>query len=154
MNEIIFEFADAPEGGYTARALGASIFTEADSLPRLREEVRDAVRCHFEEGGQPVAIRLRYVREELKGDATAWAKHFVGRGLVALEAEASHTASTYLVGETVTLADCCLVPQLYACRRFGVPLDACPTLLRVEKNLQALDAYQRSRPEAQPDAQP
>lgn len=97
---------------------------------------------------------LRYVREELKGDTAAWARHFVGHGIRALEAEAAHTSSTYLVGEQVTLADCCLVPQLYACRRFGVELDACPTLLRVEKNLQALDAYQRSRPEAQPDAQP
>jgi hypothetical protein len=65
MNEIIFEVADAPEGGYTARALGASIFTEADTLPELREAVRDAVRCHFEEGEGPAVIRLHYVREEV-----------------------------------------------------------------------------------------
>lgn len=65
MNEIIFEVADAPEGGYTARALGASIFTEADTLPELREVVRDAVRCHFEEGQGPAVIRLHYVREEV-----------------------------------------------------------------------------------------
>jgi len=39
-----------PEGGYTARALGASIFTEADTLDELREQVRDAVYCHFDEG--------------------------------------------------------------------------------------------------------
>jgi hypothetical protein len=64
MNEILFEVADAPEGGYTARALGASIFTEADTLPELREAVRDAVRCHFEERQGPAMIRLRYVREE------------------------------------------------------------------------------------------
>jgi hypothetical protein len=64
MNEILFEVADAPEGGYTARALGASIFTEADTLPELREAVRDAVHCHFEEGQGPAMIRLRYVREE------------------------------------------------------------------------------------------
>lgn len=65
MNEIIFEVADAPEGGYTARALGESIFTEADTLPGLREMVRDAVRCHFEEGEGPAVIRLHYVREEV-----------------------------------------------------------------------------------------
>jgi hypothetical protein len=65
MNEIIFEVADAPEGGFTARALGASIFTEADTLPELREAVRDAVRCHFDEGGSPSVIRLHYVREEV-----------------------------------------------------------------------------------------
>jgi hypothetical protein len=65
MNEIIFEVTDALEGGYTARALGASIFTEADTLPELREMVRDAVRCHFEEGEGPAVIRLHYVREEV-----------------------------------------------------------------------------------------
>ncbi len=65
MNEIIFEVSDAPEGGYTARALGASIFTEADTLEQSREEVRDAVRCHFEEGQAPAVIRLHYVREEV-----------------------------------------------------------------------------------------
>ncbi len=49
MNELIFLVEEAPEGGYTARALGQSIFTEADDLPTLEENVRDAVRCHFEE---------------------------------------------------------------------------------------------------------
>lgn len=64
MNEIIFEVVDAPEGGLAARALGAPIFTEADTLPELREAVRDAVRCHFEEGEGPAVIRLRCLREE------------------------------------------------------------------------------------------
>lgn len=48
MSELIFEVKEAPEGGYTARALGASIFTEADDLDGLHEQVRDAVRCHFD----------------------------------------------------------------------------------------------------------
>jgi hypothetical protein len=48
LNELIFEVEEAPEGGYTARALGASIFTEADDLDGLHEQVRDAVRCHFD----------------------------------------------------------------------------------------------------------
>jgi hypothetical protein len=47
VNELIFLVEEAPEGGYTARALGASIFTEADDLPSLHREVRDAVRCHY-----------------------------------------------------------------------------------------------------------
>jgi hypothetical protein len=53
MNEIIFLVEEAPEGGYTARALGAAIFTEADDEAALYEQVRDAVRCHFEEGQEP-----------------------------------------------------------------------------------------------------
>ena len=58
MDELIFLVADAPEGGYTARALGASIFTEADDLDGLRTQVRDAVRCHFDEGQGPKVIRI------------------------------------------------------------------------------------------------
>ena len=64
MGEINFLVEDAPEGGYTARALGQSIFTEADSIDQLRQNVREAVECHFEEGLRPGIIRLHFVREE------------------------------------------------------------------------------------------
>ena len=64
-DELIFLVEDAPEGGYTARALGVSIFTEADDLNSLREAVRDAVRCHFDEGQGPKVIRLHFVREDV-----------------------------------------------------------------------------------------
>lgn len=53
MEEIIFVVQEAPEGGFTARALGEAIFTEADDLPSLREQLRDAVRCHFDEARLP-----------------------------------------------------------------------------------------------------
>ena len=65
MNEIFFLVEDAAEGGFTARALGESIFTEADTLETLHENVRDAVRCHFEEGQAPKVIRLHFVHEEV-----------------------------------------------------------------------------------------
>ena len=65
MRELIFLVEDAPEGGYTARALGESIFTEADNLEELRINVRDAVRCHFDDGSAPRIIRLHFVREEV-----------------------------------------------------------------------------------------
>lgn len=65
MNELIFLVEEAPEGGYTARALGAAIFTEADDLPSLHREVRDAVRCHYEEGLAPQVVRLHFVHEEV-----------------------------------------------------------------------------------------
>ncbi len=70
MTEIIFLVEEAPAGGYTARALGESIFTEADTAEDLREAVRDAVRCHFEEANRPNRIRLRFVREEAIATAT------------------------------------------------------------------------------------
>jgi hypothetical protein len=65
MNEMIFVVEEAPEGGFTARALGESIFTEADDMESLHEQVRDAVRCHFDEGKAPKVVRLHFVREEL-----------------------------------------------------------------------------------------
>jgi hypothetical protein len=65
MNELIFIVENAPEGGLTARALGASIFTEADTMENLHEQVRDAVRCHFDNGDGPKVIRLHFVREEV-----------------------------------------------------------------------------------------
>ena len=65
MTEIIFLVEEALEGGYVARGLGASIITEADDMPSLQEQFRDAVRCHFDEGQAPKVIRLHFVREEV-----------------------------------------------------------------------------------------
>ena len=63
--EVLFLVEDADEGGYIARALGYSIFTEADSWEELKQAIRDAVQCHFDEGQQPDLIRLHAVREEI-----------------------------------------------------------------------------------------
>jgi hypothetical protein len=60
-----FIVEEAPDGWFTARALGASIFTEADDWSELKSQVRDAVRCHFEEGQGPKVVRLHYVREDV-----------------------------------------------------------------------------------------
>jgi len=65
MNELIVVVEEAPEGGYTARALEVSVFTEADTLAALREQIRDAVQCHFEDEERPKVIRLHFVREEV-----------------------------------------------------------------------------------------
>ena len=64
MEELIFIVEEAPEGGYTARALGQSIFTEADDLQELHGMIRDAVECHFEHE-RPKIIRLHHVRDEV-----------------------------------------------------------------------------------------
>jgi hypothetical protein len=63
--EIIFEVEESPEGGFAARALGHSIFTEAATLDELREMVRDAVRCHFDPESAPRLIRLHLVKDEV-----------------------------------------------------------------------------------------
>lgn len=85
-------------------------------------------------------------------DKKAWAAHFVGRGLAALETLARRTAGRYLVGDDVTLADVCLVPQLYGARRFGVALESFPTLTAVEARLGELEAFDKAHADRQPDA--
>jgi hypothetical protein len=65
MSEILFLVEQAPEGGYTARSMSESIFTEADTLPELRKMVQDAVHCHFDESDMPKIIRLHIVQEEM-----------------------------------------------------------------------------------------
>jgi hypothetical protein len=65
MSDITFLVEEAPEGGYTARALGESIFTEADTISDLHKQVRDAVRAHFDEGQEPPMIRLQLAPGEL-----------------------------------------------------------------------------------------
>jgi len=57
--EIIFVVEESPEGGFEARALGQSIFTQAETMEELKAMIRDAVRCHFDEQSRPVVIRLQ-----------------------------------------------------------------------------------------------
>lgn len=64
-SEIIFSVQESPAGGYEARALGFSIFTQADSLDELKAMVRDAVSCHFDSDSKPRVIRLHMVKDEV-----------------------------------------------------------------------------------------
>ncbi|MDI7248377.1 MAG: 2-oxoisovalerate dehydrogenase [Bacillota bacterium] len=63
--EILFVVEESDEGGYQARALGHSIYTQGESIDDLKRAVRDAVRCHFEEAELPAMIRLHFVRDEV-----------------------------------------------------------------------------------------
>lgn len=65
MNEIFFLIEEALEGGYTARAMGESIFTEGETLDELKANIREAVQCHFDDGKAPKLIRLHQVKEEV-----------------------------------------------------------------------------------------
>ena len=77
----------------------------------------------------------------------AWYRHWIVEGLGALEQLAAPKAGTFLFGEEVSMADICLVPQLYNARRFSVPLDAYPTLLRADASATALPAFQAAHPD-------
>ncbi len=84
----------------------------------------------------------------------AWVKHWITDGFAAAEALLAEHPSTgdFCEGEAPTLADCCLIPQIYNARRFGVDMAAYPTLARIEASCLALPAFDAARPENQPDA--
>ena len=95
---------------------------------------------------------LKYLQGELGASDEAksdWYRHWVVEGLAALEAMASPRAGAFLFGDGITLADVCLVPQLYNARRFDVPLESYPTLLRAEKSANALPAVAAAHPDRQ-----
>ena len=65
MNEVFFVIEEALEGGFTVKALGESIFTEAETMEELRVNVKEAVECHFDADKMPRLIRLHFVKEEV-----------------------------------------------------------------------------------------
>jgi maleylpyruvate isomerase len=97
---------------------------------------------------------LAWLRGAAVADPPAVAREFNTRGLAAVEQLAAESAGKFLVGDTPTIADVYLTPQLYAARRFAVDLTPYPTLLRVEAAAAALPAFAAARPERQTDAVP
>lgn len=95
-----------------------------------------------------VLVRVR----ELGGDEQVWARTFIERGLAALEQVAGGTAGKFLVGDAVSIADLCLIPQLFNARRYGASISAFGTLLRVENLCLSLPAFVDTHPDRQPDA--
>ena len=83
-----------------------------------------------------------------------WIRHWITEGLSAMEQlmKEDPMTGTYSHGESPTLADCCLVPQLYNARRFAVDLAPYPTLVRIDEACRLLPAFEHARPENQPDA--
>jgi len=79
----------------------------------------------------------------------AWYSHWVHEGFAALETLAAPRAGQFLFGDSPTMADVLLVPQMFNARRFNVPVEAYPTLVRADANACALDAFARAHPDAQ-----
>jgi predicted RNase H-like HicB family nuclease len=65
MSEIIFIVEDSDEGGYIASSLGCSIYTEGETLDELKENIKDAIKCHFDEKEIPHIVRLHMVKDEV-----------------------------------------------------------------------------------------
>jgi maleylacetoacetate isomerase len=95
---------------------------------------------------------LKYLKGELghtQEEVDRWYAHWISEGLTALEAMAAPRAGSFLYGDTPTIADVCLVPQLYNARRFNVPLEGYPTLLRADENANSLDPFAVAHPDRQ-----
>jgi len=90
--------------------------------------------------------------KDLGGDPAEWTRHFIGAGLAAFARAAAETAGTFCVGDSPTLADCCLVPQLASARRFGADTAGLGALLEIEARCLALPAFANAAPDQQPDA--
>jgi maleylpyruvate isomerase len=121
--------------------------------PYLRAKTR-ALAEIVNAGIQPMQnLRVTRPIKALGGDDVAWARRFIAEGLTAFAGAADETAGAFCVGDTPTIADCCLVPQLGAARRYGVELDTTfDRLLAIEARCLALPAFAQAMPERQPDA--
>lgn len=121
-----------PADGAHARAMALAIACDIHPLNNLRV--------------------LKYLKNELgrsQDDVNAWYAHWITEGLTALEAMAKAGAGHFLFGDEPTIADVCLLPQLFNARRFNVPIGDWPTLLRAEENACRLDAFATAHPDRQ-----
>jgi len=99
---------------------------------------------------------LKYLKEPLghsQDEIDAWYAHWLNEGLPALEALAAPRAGKFLFGDAPTGADVCLVPQLYNARRYNIPLDDYPTLLRADENANRIEAFAAAHPDRQEQPQ-
>lgn len=128
---------------------------EAPLLPRdpfLRAKARSLAEV-VNSGIQPLQNHSTTRRvAAMGGDDKAWVKSFIADGLAALEHQVQETAGRFSVGDTPSIADCLLVPQLYSARRFGVPPEQFPFLCLIEKACNELPAFTDAHPDKQPDA--
>ncbi|XP_072842585.2 maleylacetoacetate isomerase isoform X2 [Pogona vitticeps] len=119
--------------------------------PKKRAQVR-MISDHIASGIQP--LQNLSVLQQMGEKKLDWAQHCISRGFKALEQILQDTAGRYCVGNEVTMADLCLVPQVYNAERFKVDLTPYPTISRINKALLELEAFQTSHPFRQPDTPP
>eukprot|EP00164_Ancoracysta_twista_P009382 GFYU01013874.1.p1 GENE.GFYU01013874.1~~GFYU01013874.1.p1 ORF type:complete len:228 (+),score=74.86 GFYU01013874.1:53-685(+) len=119
--------------------------------PAARAKVRSLVQI-INAGTQPIQNLkvLKYVGDDKKME---WAKYWIAEGLKAFEKALKDCHGTCCFGDSVTLADVMLPPQLYNARRFSVNLEELPLLVKIEEHLNTMQAFKDAHPDVQPDAQ-
>ncbi|XP_030641779.1 maleylacetoacetate isomerase isoform X3 [Chanos chanos] len=94
------------------------------------------------------------VIQKIGAEKLQWSQHFITKGFEALEPILKQTAGTYCVGDEISMADICLVPQVYNAERFKVDLSKFPTIKRLNETLLKLEEFKVSHPSCQPDTPP
>ncbi|XP_020775346.1 maleylacetoacetate isomerase isoform X2 [Boleophthalmus pectinirostris] len=116
--------------------------------PKKRVQVR-MISDLIASGIQP--LQNLYVLQKIGEEKVPWAQHFINRGFQALEPILKETAGKYCVGDEISMADICLVPQVYNAERFKVDIEPYPTIKRLNATLVEIDAFRTSHPSRQPD---
>uniref|UniRef100_A0A8D0GY97 Maleylacetoacetate isomerase n=1 Tax=Sphenodon punctatus TaxID=8508 RepID=A0A8D0GY97_SPHPU len=119
--------------------------------PKKRAQVR-MISDHIVSGIQP--LQNLSVLQKVGEKKMEWAQHYISHGFQAVERILQQTAGCYCVGDQVSLADVCLVPQVYNAERYKVDLTPYPTIIKINKALLELEAFQVSHPSRQPDTPP
>lgn len=154
----VLELLDAPAG--KPRFLGESLaiiewaeetFQPHPLLPQdpiLRARARQLAEL-VNAGTQPlINLGVAQRHSSVEAEQKSWQQHWIGKGLAAYEALVRETAGRFSIGDTLSLADICLVPQLYSATRNEVPLEAYPTLSRILAECLTLGACQSSHPDS------
>ena len=105
-------------------------------------------------GTQPIQNLsvLKKIKEDYSGDANAWSKYWITKGLKSVEDVLTETKGQFCVGDEVTAADCFLVPQIYNANRFEVDMDQFPNIKEVMSHLEEMDEVKKAHPDQMPDA--
>jgi maleylpyruvate isomerase len=127
----------SPAERAVARAMAAAIACDIHPLNNLR--VLNVLRTEFDAS---------------QGQIDAWIAHWIGQGFAALETLIGRHGGAYAFGDSPSMADCCLVPQVYSARRFNVDLSAFPLIQAVDSRARPLAAFAAAHPDQQPDADP
>ena len=98
-------------------------------------------------------MRRQREKERKQAEKIGWGKYWIDHGFKALEKALEETSGKYCVGDTITMADCCLPPQVYNANRFKVDMSQFPNINRIMENLKPLKAFEAAIPSNQPDAQ-
>ncbi|XP_075964151.1 maleylacetoacetate isomerase isoform X1 [Anarhichas minor] len=116
--------------------------------PKKRAQVR-MISDVIASGIQP--LQNLHVIQKIGAEKVQWAQHFIDRGFQALEPILKQTAGKYCVGDEISMADICLVPQVYNAERFKVDVGQYPTIDRLNQTLLEIEAFKVTNPSCQPD---